>query len=182
LIQDFFARLLERRDLETIRREKGLFRSFLLVSLKHHLINDGLRSRAQKRGGGLPLIPLDELMAGERPELEPAEASTPETAFEKRWAMTLLNQVLAQLRNEFRESGKLTQFEALKCFLLENQNSRPQTEIAKELGTSVGTIKQWVHRLRARYRELLRQEVAHTVAAAGDVEDELRYLIRALRG
>jgi RNA polymerase sigma factor (sigma-70 family) len=181
LIQDFFARLLERRDLETIRREKGRFRSFLLVSLKHYLINEGLRSRTQKRGGGRLLIPLDDLMSRERPELEPAEASTPESIFEKRWAMTLLDQVLAQLRDEFRENGKLPHFEALKCFLLESQNSRPQLEIADELGTSVGTVKQWVRRLRVRYRELLRQEVAQTVATAGDVEDELRYLIRALR-
>jgi RNA polymerase sigma-70 factor (ECF subfamily) len=168
--------------LETVRREKGRFRSFLLVSLKHFLINEGLRARTQKRGGGRALIPLDEVMAEDRYGLEPAEEMTPEKIFERRWAMALLDQVLARLREEFRAGGKLPQFEALQCFLLEDQSSRSQAEIAAELGTSVGSVKQTVHQLRQRYRELLRQEVAHTVATAGDVEDELRHLIATLRG
>ena len=182
LIQVFFARLLQRRDLESVRCEKGRFRSFLLVALKHCLINEGLRARTQKRGGGNKLIPLDEVLVENRYGLEPADHLTPERIFERRWAIALLDQVLARLREECRAEGKLQQFDCLKSFLSEGQSSRSQAEIAAELGTSAGAVKQAVHQLRRRYRELLRQEVAHTVATAGDIEDELRHLIAVLRG
>jgi RNA polymerase sigma-70 factor (ECF subfamily) len=182
LIQEFFARLLQRGDFVSVRREKGRFRSFLLVAVKHFLVNQALRARTQKRGGGQRLIPLDELLAERQYRFEPADELTPETLFERRWALALLDKVLARVRNEYESGGKLRQFEALRPFLSDGQNLRPQAEIAAELGTTEGAIKQALRLLRRRYRELLRQEVAHTVATAGDVEDELRHLVAVLRG
>jgi len=121
-------------------------------------------------------------MAEDRYGSEPADDLTPEKIFERRWARALLDQVLARLREDQRAECKLRQFDCLKVFLSEGQSSRSQAEIAAELGTSVGAVKQAVHQLRRRYRELLRQEVSHTVATAGDIEDELRHLIAVLRG
>jgi RNA polymerase sigma-70 factor (ECF subfamily) len=181
LIQEFFARLLKGRDLESVRRERGRFRSFLLVSLKHFLINEGLRSRTQKRGGGHPAIPLDEVLAENRYGSELADDQTPEKIFERRWALALLDQVLTRLGEEHSAAGKLRQFEALRGFLSNGDRQRSQAEIATELGTSEGAVKQAVHQLRRRYRELLRQEVAHTVATASDIESELSHLVAVLR-
>jgi RNA polymerase sigma-70 factor (ECF subfamily) len=182
LIQGFFCRLLERRDFESVRREKGRFRSFLLVALKHFLVNQRLRAQTQKRGGGRPLIPLDDLLAENRCEAETAHALTPQKIFEQRWALALLDLVLQRLREEYQARGKVKQFDALRSYLSEGQSQRSQAQIAEELGTTEGAVKQAVRQLRQRYRELLRQEVAHTVATVGDVEDELRHLIAVLRG
>jgi RNA polymerase sigma factor (sigma-70 family) len=181
LTQDFFARLLARRDLELVRRERGRFRSYLLVSLNHFLTNEWKRERRAKRGGGRALIPLHELMAEENYAREPATTETPDKLFERRWARTLLERVLDRLGAEGVASGRGRQFACLRGFLSDQPAPRSQAELAVELNTSEGAVKQAVHRLRRRYRELLREEIANTVATAGDVEDELRHLIAVLR-
>lgn len=181
LTQEFFARLLARRDLESVRRERGRFRSYLLVSLKHFLANEWKRNRRKKRGGGRLSIPLDELMAGESGMPEPSTTETPDQIFERRWARTLLDHVLHRLEQEYAGAGNARHFASLRCCLLDGSPTRPQAELGAELGISEGAVKQAVHRMRVRYRELLREEIANTVATAGDVEAELRHLIAVLR-
>src|SRR6185369_12390420 len=134
LTQEFFARLLQKRDLESVRREKGRFRSFLLVSLKHFLVNEWERIRTEKRGGGRALIPLDEVLAENRYQREPADERSADKIFERRWALTLLERVLGQLREEFAAAGKTRLFDTLKGFLSEDDEPRSQAEIARELG------------------------------------------------
>ena len=180
LTQEFFARLLEKNYLETVDRAKGKFRSFLLASLKHFLANEWDKSRAKKRGGGKTLVPLDAQSAESRYGLEPADHMTAEKIFERRWALTLLEQVLARLRAEHESSGKLAQFEQLKCCLTGDRDSLPYVEIAGKIGISEGAVKVAVHRLRQRYREVLRAEIAETVAGPEEVEDELRHLFSVL--
>ena len=182
LIQGFFARLLERKDLETVQRERGRFRSYLLVSLKHFTLNEQLRARAEKRGGGRSLISLDEVEAEKRFAREPADKSTPEKIFERRWALALLDQVLSRLRQEHETPNRLVLFDALRWFLSDEPPEQSQAQIGAQLGLSTGAVKQAVRRLRQRYRELLNEEVANTVATAGDVEDEVRHLVAVLRG
>jgi RNA polymerase sigma-70 factor (ECF subfamily) len=181
LTQEFFARLLAHRDLESVRREKGRFRSYLMVSLKHFLINEWKRNRTGKRGGRHIFIPLDQALAEDFYSREPADTQTAEKIFERRWATTTLEHILILLEKEYAASGRARQYGCLKGFLSDEKNPRTQSEIAVELGISEGAVKQAVHRMRQRYRELLREQIAHTVAAAGDVEDELRHLIAALR-
>jgi len=182
LIQGFFARLLERKDLETVQRERGRFRSYLLVSLKHYLINEQLRARAEKRGGGRSLISLDEVEAEKKFAREPADKSTPEKSFERRWAMALLDKVLERLRKEYEATDRLRLFESLRGFLSDDPVEHSQAQIGAELGLSAGAVKQAVRRLRQRYRELLQEEVAQTVATAADIDDEVRHLVAVLRG
>jgi RNA polymerase sigma factor (sigma-70 family) len=181
LTQEFFARLIKGRDLEAVRREKGRFRSYLLVSLKHFLVNEWKRGQTQKRGGGQDLIPLDLALAEDVYAAESSAVQTPENAFERRWAFTLLETVLGRLRAEYTESERGKLFDCLRDYLSSEAPPRSQEAIAKDLGMSEGAVKQAVHRLRRRYRELLREEIAQTVATVGDVEDELRHLIGLLR-
>ena len=181
VIQGFFARLLQRKDLETVQRERGRFRSYLLVSLKHFLINEQCRARTEKRGGGRPLIRLDELQAEKKFAQEPVDKSTPEKIFERRWAMALLDKVLERLRKEYEVTDRVRLFETLRCFLSDEPAEQSQAEIGARLGLSTGAVKQAVRRLRQRYRELLREEVANTVATAADIDDEVRHLVAVLR-
>jgi RNA polymerase sigma-70 factor (ECF subfamily) len=181
LTQEFFARLIKGRDLEVVRREKGRFRSYLLVSLKHFLVNEWKRGQTQKRGGGQNLVPLDLALAENLYSAEASAVQTPEKAFERRWAFTLLGTVLGRLQAEYADSERGKLFDCLRDYLSSEAPPRSQEAIAVELGVSEGAVKQAVHRLRRRYRELLREEIAHTVATVGDVEDELRYLIALLR-
>ena len=180
LTQAFFARLLEKNYLAAVRREKGRFRSFLLAALKHFLANEWDKRNAQKRGGGRVFIPLDADSAETRYGLEPSHDSTPDKSFERQWALTLLEKVLAQLRAEFVSNGKEKIFDHLKSSLAGTRDSIPYSEIATKLGTSEGAIKVAVHRLRQRYRELLRAEIAQTVNNSNEVEDELRHLFVVL--
>jgi RNA polymerase sigma-70 factor (ECF subfamily) len=182
LIQGFFARVLHRKDLETVQRERGRFRSYLLVSLKHFTINEQLRARAEKRGGGHSLISLDEVEAEKKFAQEPVDKSTPEKIFERRWAMALLDKVLERLRQEHEATGRLRLFESLRWFLSEEPAEQSQAQIGAQLGLSTGAVKQAVRRLRQRYRELLHEEVADTVATAADIDDEVRHLVAVLRG
>src|ERR1043166_2868578 len=166
LIQGFFARLLQRKDLETVQRERGRCRAYLLVSLKHFTLNEQLRARAEKRGGGHSLISLDEVEAEKRFAQEPFDKSPPEKIFERRWALALLDKVLERLRQEHEATGRLRLFESLRWFLSAEPAEQSQAEIAVKLGVSTGAVKQAVRRLRQRYRELLHEEVADTVATA----------------
>src|SRR5215472_16586350 len=181
LIQGFFARLLQRKDLETVQRERGRLRSYLLVSLKHFVLNEQLRARAQKRGGGRPLISLDEVEAEKKFGQEPVDKSTPEKLFERRWALAILEKVLERLRQEHEATGRLRLFESLRSYLSDEPAEQSQAQIGAQLGLSTGAVKQAVRRLRQRYRELLHEEVANTVATAADIDDEVRHLVAVLR-
>ena len=179
LTQEFFARLLEKNSLATITREKGKFRSFLLTMLNRFLTDEWRKARAQKRGGG-QIVSLDTRDAETRFGHEPVETTTPEKLFEQNWALALLNSVYEQLRREHQENGKGALFDALKFCLTGDRASVPYSELAARLNVSETALKVTVHRLRQRYRELLREEVAHTVAGENEVEEELNCLFRAL--
>jgi RNA polymerase sigma-70 factor (ECF subfamily) len=181
LTQGFFALLLERRDLDVVRREKGRLRSYLLVSLKNFLAKAKRRELTVKRGEGRALVPLNELVAREQADLEPADNLTADKIYERRWALTLLEQVLTRLEGEYRSAGNEKLFDCLKEFLSDEPGRRSQAEVATELGMTENAVKQAFHRLRHRYRELLRDEIAQTVAVPGDVEDELRHFISVLQ-
>ena len=182
LTQEFFARLLGKNYLADADESRGRFRSFLLAALKHFLANEWDKASAQKRGGGQILIPIDFNAAETTCHFEPADETTAEKIFERRWALTLLDQVLRRLREEFVRDGRENLFEQLKPTLTEASRSVRYAEIAARLGTSEGAVKVAVHRLRQRYREVLRAEIAETVASPGEVEDELRSLFAALAG
>ena len=181
LTQGFFALLLERRDLDAVRREKGRLRSYLLASLKKFLAKAHRRAMTLKRGEGRALVPLDELLARERADLEPADTLTADRIFERRWALTLLEQVLTRLESEYRSAGNAKLFDCLKESLSDEPGRRSQAEVAAELGMTENAVKQAFHRMRQRYRQLLHDEIAQTVAVPGDVEDELRHFISVLQ-
>lgn len=180
LTQSFFAKLLEKNYVGDADQQRGRFRSFLLTSLKHFLSNERDRANAKKRGGGRPTISLDFPQAEVRYRREPIEPKTPSMLFERRWAITLLDRVLQQLRDEYTLAGNGTLFEALKEHLTREKGSTPYREVAGSLGLSEGAVKVAVHRMRRRYRELLECEIAHTVSGSDDVEDEIRQLFTAL--
>jgi RNA polymerase sigma-70 factor (ECF subfamily) len=181
LTQAFFARLLEKHYLRAADPERGRFRSFPLAAFKHFLSHEQERAQAQKRGGGQAPLPLD-LEAGEtRYSLEPSHELTAERLYEQRWALTLLDQVLARLREEFRHAGKANLFDRLKGHLTGEGAAQPYREAAAELGTTEAAFKMAVHRLRQRFREALLAEIAQTVAGTDDVEEELRHLFAAIR-
>ena len=181
--QGFFALLLERRDLDVVRKEKGRLRSYLLTSLKHFLINERNRALAVKRGEGQRLIPLEDLHEREAVGFEPVNTSTAEQIYDRGWALALLDQVLARLADEYRAAGPASAglFDQLQKLLTDESDRPSQAEIADELAMTENAVKQAFHRLRQRYRELLREEIAHTVMLPGDIEDELRHLIAVLR-
>ncbi len=173
--------LLERRDFDSVRREKGRLRSYLLVSLKNFLAKAHRREMAVKRGEGQSLVPLEALLARERADLEPADTLSADKIYERRWALTLLEQVLGRLEDEYRVAGNAALFEQLKELLADEPGRPSQADIAVGLGMTENAVKQAFHRLRHRYRELLHEEIANTVAAPGDVEDELRHFISVLQ-
>jgi RNA polymerase sigma-70 factor (ECF subfamily) len=181
LTQGFFALLLERRDLNAVRKEKGRLRSYLLTSLKHFLTNERNRAMAIKRGQGQQLIPLEDLRERERVGFEPADTLAADQIYERRWALTVLDQVLARLGDEYRATGNMRLFDRLQKSLTGEPDRPSQADTAHELGMTENAVKQALHRLRVRYRELLREEIAHTVMVPGDIEDELRHLIAVLR-
>jgi RNA polymerase sigma-70 factor (ECF subfamily) len=180
LTQEFFIRVLEGRYLDRADPEKGRFRAFLLTSLKFFVADEEDRNRAQKRGGGA-LLPLEFSSGEERYQREPAHDETPERIFERRWALSVLDRVVQELRDEFVRHGRPEHFERLKVFLLGHSDA-PYASLAHELNTSEGALKVAIHRLRKRYRELFRQEIADTVADPAEVESELRFLAAVLTG
>ena len=180
LTQEFFARLLEKNYLADADESRGRFRSFLLASLKHFLANEWHKAQTQKRGGGQIPISIDVSAAETSCHFEPADTTTADKIYERRWALTLLDQVLRRLREEYVRDGKQNLFEQLKPTLTEASRSVAYAEIARRLDTTEGAVKVAVHRLRQRYREILRAEIAETVASPDEVEDELRNLFAAL--
>ncbi len=182
LVQEFFARLLEHRNLDTVRREKGRLRSYLLVSLKRFLATERHRASGVKRYESGPHIPLDELLESEVADLELTETWSADRLYERHWALAVLEQVLGRLESEYQTADNAALFDKLKEFLVGEQSRPLQAEIGTELGMTENAVKQAFHRFRQRYRLLLRDEIAHTVAQAGDVEGELRHLVSVLRG
>jgi RNA polymerase sigma-70 factor (ECF subfamily) len=164
-----------------VRKEKGRLRSYLLTSLKHFLASEHRRATAAKRGKGQRLIPLEELSASGRREIEPTDPLTAERLYERRWALTLMEQVLRRLKDEYCTAGNDTLFDSLKQLLPDEPGAPSRAEIASQLAMTDNALRQAFHRFRQRYQLLLREEISHTVAVASDVEDELRHLIRVLR-
>lgn len=180
LTQGFFAQLLEKRSLKAVRRERGRFRSFLLAAVKFHLSHERERAGAQKRGGGKPLIPLDMDEAETRYRLEPADLRTPESLFERRWALVLLERTIDRLREELKQSARPGRSLRLAECLTGDGSARGYAQVAAELGMSESAVRVAVHRLRHRFRELLRDEVLQTLDDPGQIDAEIRHLFAAL--
>jgi RNA polymerase sigma-70 factor (ECF subfamily) len=180
LTQAFFARLLEKDWLAPVRREKGRFRTFLLVALKRFVADEWDKARAQKRGGGARALSLDTELAERLFLAQPSVAEAADRAFEREWAMTLLDRALVQLREEFDAAGKSGEYAILKDYLTADRGGIPYHALAQRLHTTPGTARVAVHRLRKRFRELFRAEITATVAREEDIEDELRQLLGAL--
>ena len=180
LTQEFFLRLLQNNSLAAASPERGRFRSFLLASLKNFLSNEWDRANAQKRGGGRERWSLDWEIGESRLSREPAHADTPEREFERQWALTLLDVVVRRLQDEFATAGKSRQFERLKESLSGSRSGIDYPTVATELQMSAEAARQAAHRLRKRYRELLRDEVAQTVESPDEVDDEINRLFEAV--
>ena len=182
LVQTFFARFLEKNYLEGLAAERGKFRAFLLAALKHFLANEWDRAQAQKRGGGAEHLSLNWQDADERFHLDPPDPTNPERLFDREWALALLDRVIARLADECARDGKAELFTQAKGFLTVSSVAIPYGEAAKQLGMDEGALRVAVHRLRKRYRELLRDEISQTLAEPGQVDEELRSLLAALAG
>jgi len=181
LVQGFFAQILRHQSLSRVSPEKGRFRSFLIASFDYYLADDFARKTAAKRGGGQTTISFDAVDAEKRFALEPAERLTPLDLFERRWALTLLEQVLRQLELVHQETGKQEFFSATKHLLHGDRSSHTYAEIASRIGMTEGALKVSVSRMRRRFRELLVEAVRDTVGTPGDLQPELRHLLRAVR-
>jgi RNA polymerase sigma factor (sigma-70 family) len=182
LTQGFFTRLIEKNDLAAADPARGRFRAWLLVSVEHYLANEWDRASAQKRGGGRTVLSIDGDDAEDRYRREPAHHLTPERIFDRRWALTLLEQALRDLQAECEAQGKSDLFHALRPTLTGDGRDpeNPYRDIADEIGTTEGALKVAAHRLRRRYRDLLRQEIAETVATPEEIDDEIRDLFTTL--
>jgi DNA-directed RNA polymerase specialized sigma24 family protein len=180
LTQDYFARLLEKGTVATADPGKGRFRAFLLADCTYFLAHRRERDRAEKRGGGVALLSIDARDAEGRYLREPAHNQIPERIFERDWAMALLEGVVAGLRREYHDSGRCILFDTLKVVLSEDPRAVPHAELAERLGTSPGAVQVAVHRLRKRYRALVREAIAATVTDETEVEAEIRDLFAAL--
>lgn len=182
LSQAFFALLLEKNYLGDADRRRGKFRSFLLTAVKHFLANEWDRSHAVKRGGGQFPISIDSVAAETWCAPAVIEGTTPESVFERRWALSLLDHVLGKLRAEFAAAGKASQMDSLAVFLDVDFDDAHYEKVAEQMGMSVGTLRTAVHRMRRKYRQLLREEIAETVSTKEEVDEEIRFLISTLSG
>ena len=183
LVQGYFERFVEQNDLEHLSADRGRFRAFLLASMKHFMANQRDRAGRQKRGGGQPVLSLDWQDAETRFQLEPTDpGANPEQEFDRHWALALLERVVHRLRDECTADGKAELFRHTKGFLTFNESAIPHAEAAEALGWSEGAVRVAVHRLRQRYRTLLREEIAQTLVDPAQVADELRSLLAALTG
>lgn len=182
LTQGFFAHLLERNAIERVSPAKGKFRSFLLSALNYYLCDFRDRAMAKKRGGGRTILSFEARAAEDRYRLEPVDGGSPERLFERRWALALLDRVLARLKEEFSEAGKAQKFDCLSQYLVEHEGSGTYAAAADELGQTEEAIKKAVQRMRQRYYVLFREEIAKTVASSAEVEEELRYLCAVMAG
>ena len=181
ITQGFFALILERKDFSSVRQEKGRLRSFLLASLKHFMANGRRNAATMKRGGGRVLLPLEEIESYDSREFDRDDMLSPDLLYDRRWAFTVLDRVFARLREESERSLNPPLLQRLNTLLSDEPDRPSQAEIAREFGMTENAVKQAFHRLRNHYRQLLREEVAHTVATPAEIEDELRHLIAALR-
>jgi RNA polymerase sigma factor (sigma-70 family) len=181
LTQDFFAHLLQNNTISSASRERGRFRSFLLASLKNFLINDYRLQTRIKRGGGETIYSLDETDAEGRYLAEPVDDATPETLYEQRWALAILTNSLARLREDYFAHGRGSLFDLLKDFVWGERNGTSYAEIAAQLDLTEEAVKKAVQRLRIRFRETLQMEIAHTVATPAEVEEEWQHLLGLLR-
>ncbi len=183
LTQGFFCRFLQKNYLQAVKPEKGRFRSYLLGALRHFVSHERDRAQAEKRGGGKAPLRLDFQDAEDRYGLEPSHEITPETLFDRRWGLTLLDRVLRRLQEETEKSGKSELFRSLNTTLLSGKTPHGEYEkLASELDLTEGAVRVILHRLRRRYRALLRDEIAHTVARPQDIDDEIGYLFSILGG
>jgi len=179
LIQAFFAAFLAKNYLEKLSAERGRFRAFLLASLKHFLANEWDKSQRQKRGGGQTLLSLDWQTADAQFQIAAVNEPSPDKAFDREWAVALLAKVIERLRAECDSNGRPKQFEQLKIFLTAGKGALSHADAAKVLGMDEGAVRVAVHRLRKRYRQLLRDEIAQTLADDADVDEEMRALFAA---
>jgi RNA polymerase sigma-70 factor (ECF subfamily) len=182
LTQEFFAKLLERSSLARAIPELGKFRSYLLTAMKHFLASEWKQSRAQKRGGGAPMLSLDWVVAEQRFDLEPATHDSPDKVFERQWAVAVLAGALKTLEQQYRSEGKGPLFDDLKHTLSGVRASQPYAELALQMGMTEGAVKVIVHRMRRHYRELIRNEIANTLNDPREVDSEMRYLFSVLTG
>ncbi len=180
LTQGFLATLLDRRHFEKLQKDRGRFRAFLLASFQNFLANDAVRRQAKKRGGDTTILSLSFEDAEGRYRFEPADLLTPETLYERRWALTVIDQVLARLRQEWEEKKRAAEFDELKACLLGEGPDGGYAAIAARLNLTENAIRVSVHRLKRKFQAQLKQEIAQTVSDPADVDDEIRYLIRAL--
>src|SRR6516225_39411 len=181
LTQSFFTLLLQRRNFDDVRKEKGRLRSYLLTSLKHFLVSEHRRAITIKRGKGQRPVALEEIAAAGFVDMEPADYLSADRVYERRWALTLMEQVLRRLKDEYCSGGQAALFDSLKQLLPDEPGAQSRADIAMQLGMTDNALRQAFHRFRQRYQLLLREEISHTVAVASDVEDELRHLIIVLR-
>ena len=178
--QQFFISLLERKDLQNVSARKGRFRTFLLASLNHFLSNERDRASTAKRGGGRKIISLDAVAPEQFQHFAPATDLSPDKLFDQRWAMALLGEAASKLQAEMVAEGKAEQFEQLKIYLTEEPRTGDYATVAQKLNCTTQSVAVAVHRLRQRYRELVRMEVANTVSSPIEVEEEMRHLYAAL--
>jgi RNA polymerase sigma-70 factor (ECF subfamily) len=182
LVQGFFARLIEKQTLQGLERGTGRFRSYLLTCFNHFVGDEQDRAGRLKRGGGREIISLDAQLAEGRYQLEPPDLQDPEKIFERRWALTVLDRVLARLRMELEAEGKGQCFQHLQALVVGEPGAGRQAEVAARLGWNEGTVAVALHRLRRSYRRVLREEIAQTVQRVEEVDDEMRHLLAVLRG
>ena len=182
LTQEFFARLLQKDYLRSAAREKGRFRTFLIVALKRFMANEWDRARALKRGGGETPLSLDTSLAETRYQMEPAADANPDSVYDRRWALTLLDQAMVRLRKEYESEAKGVDFEQLKSFLTVDRAEIGYGAIAARLGISEGAARVAVHRLRKRFREVFREQIAQTVSSPAEIDEEVAHLVAALAG
>ena len=182
LVQAFFEKFLEKNYLEGLSAERGKFRAFLLASLKHFLANEWDKSQRQKRGGGGTHLSLDWQSADARFHLDPPDPSSLDRTFDREWALALLERVITRLREECVRDGKVTLFEQAKGYLMVGEQAIPYADAAQKLKMDEGAVRVAVHRLRKRYRALLRDEITQTLHDPAQVEEELRSLQAALAG
>jgi len=182
LTQSFFARLLEKNYLEGITSDKGRFRAFLLVALKRFLVNEWDRANCLKRGGGVAPLSLDWQDAETRYQINPADHLSPDKLYDRAWGLIMLERVITRLRDEGAAEGKAAQYEQLKPYLMVGRNEIPYGTAAAALNLSEGAVRVAVHRLRRRYREVLREEIAQTLENPAQADEEMRALFAALAG
>jgi len=181
ITQGFFALILDRKDFNSVRQEKGRLRSFLLASLKHFMANERRDAATLKRGGGRTVLPLDEIESYDVGDVGRGDMMSADLLYDRRWAFTVLDRVFGRLREESQKSLNPPLLQRLNTLLSDEPERPSQAEIAREFSMTENAVKQAFHRLRQRYRQLLREEVAHTVATPAEIDDEMRHLIAALR-